>query len=263
MAASQQKKKGGSRAQSSSGGRRTAPSKSGGRSRKAAPQPAARPFRREVGAVVCFLLAIFASFGYFHKQAVFIDLFCDLLKSLLGYGFWLVPPALLLGAYILGFHRGRPVRLRLCCALLLPLIFSCLVHGVLADPLPWDGQLWGSLVESGRALRSGGALGGILAQAFVTLFTDIGSTIVFALVGVLVGLTAFNRSLSDVARWIFDRPRYVPEPEPEPVSRRENRTREEREPAPAPERRPAIDIPVEDGPLVGREPAPAPPGPRR
>ena len=125
---------GGSRAASgsrSSGGKRTssgkrasgsgsrASSRSGSAKRQTAPAP--KPFRREVGALVCLLLAIFAAFGYFHMKALFIDLFCALLKGLLGYGFWLMPPALVLCAYILAFHRGRPVALRLCCALALGL----------------------------------------------------------------------------------------------------------------------------------------------
>ena len=86
-----QKKAGGSRAasggsrSSGTGGRRTAPS-SKSRSGSRRQEPAPRPYRRELGAVVCLLLAIFASFGYFNMQAIFIDLFCNLLKGLLGYG---------------------------------------------------------------------------------------------------------------------------------------------------------------------------------
>ena len=98
--------------------------------------PARRPMRREIGAAVCLALALFAALGYFHIQAIFIDFFSGLLKGLLGYGFWLMPPALLLAAYILAFHRGRPVRLRVTCALLLPLLFSCIVHGLLGRVLP-------------------------------------------------------------------------------------------------------------------------------
>lgn len=63
--------------------------------------------------MICLLLAIFSAFGYFHMDALFINFFCGLVKGLFGYGFWLVPPALLLGSYILAFHRGRPVALRL------------------------------------------------------------------------------------------------------------------------------------------------------
>ena len=114
MAASQ-KKTGGKR--TSSGGTRRSGSASGSsrgnsRGRKA---PARRPMRREIGAAVCLALALFAALGYFHIQAIFIDFFSGLLKGLLGYGFWLMPPALLLAAYILAFHRGRPVRLRVTC----------------------------------------------------------------------------------------------------------------------------------------------------
>ena len=91
--ATSQKKTGGSRsASSSSGGRRTASSssksKSGSsRSRKQPPAPAHRPFRREVGAGICLLLAIFTIFGCFRIQALFIDALCGLIKGLIGYGF--------------------------------------------------------------------------------------------------------------------------------------------------------------------------------
>ena len=60
--------------------------------------------------MVCLMLAIFSFLGYFNMKAIFIDLFSDLLKSMLGYGFWLMPPALLLGAYILAY---APVRFAL------------------------------------------------------------------------------------------------------------------------------------------------------
>ncbi len=249
-----QKKTGGTRtagrrSSSNYSGRRTAPQgKSGSKGRQT------QPYRREAGAVVCLLLAIFAGLGYFNMEAIFIDLFCGLIKGLLGYGFWLMPPALLLCSYVLMFHRGRPVRLRVTCALLLPLILSCFLHVLLAQPLEWDAQLWGSLVESGKALQSGGGLGGVLGQGLVSLFTKIGASIVSLLAGLLLGLAAFNRTVLDAADWFFSRPRY--EPEPEPAPRRERRPERERreESVPARGTRPSIDIPVEDGPLVGQEP---------
>ena len=260
--ASSQKKTGGSR--TASGGKRTASAspRSKTSSSKKQSQPAHRPFRREAGAVVCLLLAVFAAFGYFNMEALFIHFFSALLKGLLGYGFWLVPPALLLGAYILAFHRGRPVRLRLTCALLLPLMLAALVHGLLADSLPWDASLVRTLWENGQAMRSGGVLGGVLAQGCVALFSRLGCTIIFAMAGILLGLAAFNRTILDVADWIFNRPRYEYEYEPEePAPRRESRA-ERRGAAEAlsqtAARRAAIDIPVEDGPLVGRGPEPAP-----
>ena len=64
-----------------------------------------------------------------------------------------------------------------------------------------------------------------------------------------------------MADWIFDRPRYEYEPEEEPERPRRSK-REERPAAPEPVRTPSrradIDIPVEDGPLVGKTAQTAP-----
>ena len=254
-----QKKTGGSR--SASGGGRGGSSRSGGgsRAKSGRTSSAQRPVRREVGALVCLLLAVFSALGYFNMQAIFISWFCALLKGLLGYGFLLTPPALVLAAYILAFHRGRPVRLRVTCALLLPLIFACLLHGMLIEPMEWSAALWGQLMESGKALHSGGALGGLIAQSFVSLFTALGATVVFALAGFFVGLAAFDRSIVDVADWVFNRPAYDYEPEPVRRSRRPDRGERERYEEPVPARtgrRAAIDIPVGDEPRPDQEPLP-------
>ena len=271
--ATTQKKSGGQRTsgtgggKSSSGGKRAtstaSKSKSSG-SRKAV-EPQRRPIRREVWAVICLFLALFAGFGYFNIEAVFIDFFCGLLKGLLGYGFWLMPPALLLCTYILFFHRGHPVRLRVFFALCLPLMFSCVVHGLLDSALPWDGQLTKTLWEEGQALKCGGVLGGVLAQFGVQVFSRLGSTIIYTLTFILMGLGAFNRSIVDVTEWIFSRPRY--EYQVEEIPERPRREVKQRPAMPEKPQAPAhtaraskavIDIPVEDGPLVGKEPEPAP-----
>ena len=80
-AASGSRSSGGKRTSSgkraSGGGSRASSSRSGSAKRQTAPAP--KPFRREVGALFCLLLAIFAAFGYFHMKALFIDLFCALL----------------------------------------------------------------------------------------------------------------------------------------------------------------------------------------
>ena len=259
--ATSRKKSGGGRS-TSQGGRRTAASNSrskSGSSRgggRQAPAPTHRPFRREAGAVVCLLLAIFTVLGCFQVKALFIDGLCGLLKGLIGYGFWLVPPALVLSGYVLAFHRGRPVRLRVFCALVLPVLLSCIIHSVSAQALPWDGTLVKSLWDSGEAMTSGGLLSGALAQACVQVFSKVGAAVIFVLVLILAGLGAFNRTIVDVADWFFSRPRYEYEPEeyepPEPPERQAARP-------PRPDgRRADIDIPVEDGPLVGKEPPPPP-----
>ena len=79
----------------SSGGsrKRTSSSRSGGRGRQSARTP--RPIRRGVGAFLCFLLAVFALLSCFGIQTPFLDVLCGLAKGLIGYGFYLLPMALL------------------------------------------------------------------------------------------------------------------------------------------------------------------------
>ena len=53
----------------------------------------------------------------------------------------------------------------LCCCLLLalPLALSVMLHGLLSQVLPWDAALIKTLWATGEELKSGGALGGLLA----------------------------------------------------------------------------------------------------
>ena len=131
---------------SSSGGKRTS---TGTRSRSAQGRaaakrkgaaPAKKPLRREIGGAVFLLLALFAAIGYFKTDdGAFIALFCNGLKGLCGYGFYIAPPMLLACAGILLFHRGRPVRLRLTGALLLPPMLGSLLHLILCrTAYEWD-----------------------------------------------------------------------------------------------------------------------------
>ncbi len=261
MATAQKKPTGGKRTASTSrsgSGART----SSASSRKKAPQP--KPVRREVGAVVCLLLAIFAAFGYFDIQAIFIDFFCGTVKGLIGYGFWLLPPMLLVASGVLALHRGRPVRLRVWCALLTPVLVGCFLHLILAKgEYAWNLELVKSLWTSGGAMASGGVLSGAVALGFTAVFSKIGSGIIFVLVGVIMVMAAFNVTVVDVVDYIRNRPRpeYEEEELPEPKPR-------ERKPAPVPVEKarkapPQIDIPVDDGPLVGKAPEPAQPLPKK
>ena len=280
--ATTQKKSGGKRV-ASSGGKRTAstPSKSNrsqssssgrsasGSSGRGKSQPAKqqqRPIRREVWSFVCLMLALFSTFGYFHVEAIFIDLFCGLAKGLMGYGYWLLPPALLLCSFVLAFHRGHPVRMRVTFALLLPLLFSCVLHGLINPILPWDQALAKTLWESGVGLTSGGVVAGMLAQGAVQVFSKLGATIIYGTAFLLMGLGVFNLSVVDVADWIFSRPRYEYEVEELPERpRREEKCRQkpvQEEPVSGKrttQRRAEIDIPMEDDePVVEREPVAEP-----
>lgn len=66
--------------------------------------------------------------SYFQEEALFITFFGGLLKGLLGYGYWLSAPALLLTGLLLLTHRDRPATLRSVCTLLVPVLTGCGLH---------------------------------------------------------------------------------------------------------------------------------------
>lgn len=198
--------------------KKSAPAKSG--SKKSS--TASRPVRREVGAVVCLFLAIFSFIGYFNVDAWFIRVFCGFVKSLIGWGYYLFPPALLLCAAILGFHRGRPVTLRVVSALLLPLLLGALCHlfsGGLAEKGLGFAEYLRRLFETGGQMASGGFLGGGLADGLRKLFSVYGAAPVLIIAFLLFVYIGTNLRLDGIVGYFKNRPHleYEPEPEPEPL----------------------------------------------
>ena len=234
---------------------RSAAAKSTQSSKKAPETPVAkaRPYRREVGAVVCLLLAFFSAFGYFNVHALFIDFFVGLLKGLFGFGFWLAPPALLMAAFILGFHRGRPVRLRLWCTLLLPALLGSILHlFLLGSDVKITFQLFAEFWTSGRMLCSGGAVSGMIGALFALVFSKVGALVVFIVAFLAMTLAAFDLTIMDLVDSIRNRPRLEYELEediPAPPKRRAQTYEPEYEPV-EPEKpkkpRAAIDIPMDE-----------------
>ncbi len=264
MATAQKKSSGGKRAAPRSGNKRSGgtsrassgagKSRASGGSRKKSGASAPKPIRRGVGALICLLLAIFAALGYFQVKALFIDFFVGGVKGLIGYGFLLLPPMLLVASGILAFHRGRPVQLRVWCTLLLPVVFGALLHLLLSKgTYAWDLKLFQTLWKEGEALQSGGVASGILALSFGAIFSKFGAGIVFLLTGALLVMGAARVTLADIVDYIRDRPAYEEEELP---------PRREKKPAPAPAPRgrgsAEIDIPVDEGPLVGKAPVSSP-----
>ena len=246
---------------SKSGGKHAASrpgAQSKGRSRRSAPQK--KPYRREVGGAVCLLLALFGAIGYFKtEEGAVIALFCDLLKGLCGYGFYLAPPMLLAAAVILILHRGRPVRLRVAGAVCLPVFVGALLHLLLGKgEYQWGWELFGRLWTDGRTVACGGVVSGTLAMAFRFAFTTVGAVVVLLVLTAAAALCALRLTPADILDYLQDRreqrPEYDPDDYPEPEERPRRPARKEPEPAPARRRSAAIDIPVDDGPLLAKKP---------
>ena len=268
--ASTQKKNSGSNTQTSrstsaskSGGGKKTSDRSGGSKgrsdRKSAPQK--KPFRREVGGVVCLLLALFGAIGYFMSDGVVITWFCGLLKGLLGYGFYIAPIMLMVTAGILLFHRGRPVRLRTAGALALPVLAGAALHLLLCrTDYQWGLELAGRLWTDGLAVSSGGVAGGAIAMVFRAAFTTVGAAVILLLLTAAAALCALRLTPGDILDYYrrrrSDRPEYDPDDYPREQPRRRGEKSRAKAPPESASRRKnaAIDIPVDDGPLLAKKP---------
>ena len=219
------------------------------------PPPPAPTYGREIAGGVCLLLALCAVVSYFQEEALFITFFGGLLTGLLGYGYWLSAPALLLTGLLLLTHRDCPATLRSVCTLLVPVLTGCGLHLLLCARSYEPGltglrELW----LSGRSLQSGGALSGGLAVGFSAVFGKVLSLILFLLMLLAALCLALHISPKDAVRRAQERREAEREdiPEETPPVREKEKPAEKR-----PRRRAAIDIPLDDEPPA-KQPQPQP-----
>ena len=195
---------------SSSGGRRTAK-----RSQK-------RPIRREVAGAVFLVLALCIAFSYFQSGAWLLDKPAQLCRSLFGWGYYLVAPAMLLCSYILFFHHGRNVASCLTGALLMPVVFGAILHIALCkeEYAAMDGILK-LLWTSGNALESGGAVSASLAIMLVLLVKKVLAMILLVVLFVAFLMMAFRLTPAAVIEAVrsHERVPYEPEEEELPLQR--------------------------------------------
>ncbi|MCL2663192.1 MAG: DNA translocase FtsK [Oscillospiraceae bacterium] len=177
------------------------------------------PRRREIMAITCFIIGIFSFIGYFDNDPVFIAFFTGFVKRLIGYGFYALPPALIMCAVVLAFHKGRPILLRTICTLLLTVVIGALVHLFMIDVEAYSfsfamiGRLW----SSGAALESGGIVSGTVAELFLLLFGKVGGAIALICATLVFLMIAFNATITGLIEAYGKRQRrpYIPEPKPE------------------------------------------------
>ena len=197
----------------STSSKKSGSSKSSSSSRKSSKQAATQPpqepvvpIRREAGAVVFLFLAVFVSISYFKPEGAFILFFANLIKGLVGWGYYLTAAVFLLTAVILGFHRGRPVALRSFCALLLPVLMAAILSLIIYEP-PFQADFdlkatAGQLFESGQYLESAGALGGLLAIGLEMAFSIYGALPVLVVFFIACAICAFSSSFKKVAQQV-------------------------------------------------------------
>ena len=234
--ATTQKKSGASTRKKTSGAKRAAPK----RGKK-------RPYRREIGGGFCVLAALCTLISYFQGEGWLIRLLPAFLKGLTGYGYYLWAPCLVIAAWILLTHKGRPVALRTTCALLMPIFAGGIGHlltykttletavGVL--PLLW---------KSGKMLTSGGVVSGLIAQGIRAVFGQVVAMVLLIVLEAVLFTVIFHRLIGLMVEAWRSRERleyeYEPEEEPEPVSLRTRSSKP----------RPSINIPLDDEPKEKR-----------
>ena len=264
MAATQKKSSSGS---SKTGSSRSASTSARSGGRKSA-QPQKKPIRREVwGGVLC-LLTLCLAVSYFGVEAIFIDWLAMLVKGLFGYGYYLMAPAMLGSALILFCHHGKPVRLRVTCAMLIPLFAGALAHMVackleFASGVGILKVLW----SSGLAMTSGGVLSGALAVGSVAVFSRVASLILFTAILVVLLMVALRLTLGAIIEKNRSRSQYEEEPEEERPARKGGKAPEgkgvrltpiESQPRRRTEEKVQIDFPLDDEPLAVRPAKPTP-----
>jgi len=218
----------------------TGSSRSSSSGKRTAKKNQKRPIRREVAGAILLVLALCLGFSYFQSGAWLLDQPAKLCRSLFGWGYYLVAPALLLCSYILLFHRGRNVASCLTGALLLPVVFGAIMHIALCreEYAAMDGILK-LLWTSGNELVSGGAVSASLAILLVLLVKKVLAMILLVVLFVAFLMMAFRLTPAAVIEAVRSHERVPYEPEELPPQRAERAARQ------SAQRASAIDIPLD------------------
>ena len=186
---------------------KSSPKSSGAKRQTPSPEPAA-PKRREILGLVFFFIAVFLIISFFNSDGALIVLGTNFIKTIVGYGFWLVIPAFLFCSVILLFHHGRPVAFRVLCILMLPVLFGAMMHVVNVGAPPEDfvfRDVVSDLAKDGRNLASGGVLGGLFGYALYKAFSKVGAFIVLLVIFGLFLIVGTKFDVSGAASKIKDR----------------------------------------------------------
>jgi len=232
--------------------------KSGSKRRSAPPPPTYNAQARIIGGIVCLLLALCVLVTYFNVDAILLTFLANVLKGCLGYGYWLAAPALLYAGIVLVGHKGRPVKLRTTCTLLLPVLVGMVLHlllsrGGYAFSLENIKPMW----KDGQSLLCGGVVSGLLAVAMEALLSRVVSLILTILLTLLAVLGALQikpaelaaemkRRAEERARWEDEDDYY--DDEEEAPARPAKSVKESAVTPTARKRRANIDIPLDDEP---------------
>lgn len=228
---------------------------------------------RMIAGVILVFLALFLLLSMLGIHAVALDALKKLMRGIFGYGYYLLPFALCMVAWLLVFRNHEPYRLRtagLFCGIV---FFSGMLHVLLSYAgLGAGKELIPSLWRTGMAGTSGGVIPGLIAYGLIHTISKAGA---FPVLLVLLLAAVFLAFRIDGAMLIHRRAEKrrkkleenLPQSQPEPVVLTQEMTmedlrilatpagrpvRQERESVSVPrERRRGVGSPLKMG---GREP---------
>ncbi len=245
--------------------KKKAPAKSGSKSsnnkKTTAKAPEQKPIRREVLGGVLAIVGLITLIGYFSDDAFLVSGLCKVVKGLIGSGYWVFPPMLLIAAWGLIMHHGKPVFWRTTAALAVPALLGAFVDIFVHIDLAKESSMLSALYNSGTELECGGVISGLISYGLCSAITSVATGILLAVLIMLCTLGSLNIKLSTVIDWFKNRelPEY---PEEDEKPKEPKKKKEKKAPAPVIEEEPksppkeekptrrksAIDIPLDDEP---------------
>lgn len=173
--------------------------------KKTAVQPTVQESQtgRLIASVVCLFLSIFSFIGYFDIDAWFIVYFCGFIKGIIGWGYYLFPPALLAAACMLAFGKERCRTFKVISSLVVPIFLGALFHlfSKSAD-LEFTKTLVSSLYSSGKFMASGGVIAGVLAISLKSAVSIYGAFLVFLLCFLFFALNGVGLTIPKLLGYI-------------------------------------------------------------
>lgn len=161
---------------------------------------------RVIGGIVCLFLALCGFIGYADVDAWFITYFCGFIKGIFGGGFYLFPVAMLGCGLTLLLRRHKPVKFRVTCLLLTPLLFGVVYHIFAAgNSINFDEGFIGRLYDTGKASQSGGVVSGMIAMGVCSAITEYATAPIFILAFLFFALSGVGLTIPKIIGFIKNR----------------------------------------------------------
>ena len=140
-------------------------------------------------AFLALFLSLLTFLALFRVDAGVINFLGNFARGAVGVGFIVLPFALILVAGLLIISRGKPVKWRVVCALLIPYLSAAVAHAFVGT----TDLSWAEMTAS-----HGGVLAGYPTALLITGISRIATVILLITAALFVLLTAFNLTIMNV-----------------------------------------------------------------